>query len=188
MKKLDRRVVRTKKALAEALVEISLEHGYDRASVRQITQRADVGYATFYRHYKSKDELLQEYMVAILREVKSAIQRDMSYYDASLIMFRTIAKYRDASLAGLSLDREHPAIKPIWDDARNMVNEYFTEQNKTYIPVEVSTNHFLNSIVEMIRWWLNEGQDYKAEQMATMQTELILNSMESAMKDQLADG
>ncbi|WP_405159887.1 TetR/AcrR family transcriptional regulator [Nocardia sp. NBC_01499] len=54
----DRRVRRTKSLLHQALIELMLERGYDRISVRDILHRADVGRSTFYAHFRDKDDLL----------------------------------------------------------------------------------------------------------------------------------
>ncbi|WP_433660618.1 TetR/AcrR family transcriptional regulator [Nocardia sp. CA-128927] len=49
---------RTKSLLHRALIELMLERGYDRISVRDILHRADVGRSTFYAHFRDKDDLL----------------------------------------------------------------------------------------------------------------------------------
>lgn len=54
----DRRVERTRRALFEALLELIVERGYDRTTVKDILDRADIGRATFYAHFYNKDDLL----------------------------------------------------------------------------------------------------------------------------------
>jgi AcrR family transcriptional regulator len=54
----DRRVRRTRQLLREALMELTLERGYDHITVQDILDRADVGRSTFYAHYRDKDDLL----------------------------------------------------------------------------------------------------------------------------------
>ena len=56
--KTDRRIQRTRQALRKALLELNKEKGYDSISVEEITQRANLGRATFYLHYKDKEDLL----------------------------------------------------------------------------------------------------------------------------------
>ena len=46
--KVDRRIKRTQKLLQEALIELTLEKGFDDVTIRDITERADVGYTTFF--------------------------------------------------------------------------------------------------------------------------------------------
>ena len=69
----DRRVERTENLLANALIALSLEKGYEAITIRDITERADIGYATFYRHYHDKDELLAEVVEVVLDAVARTI-------------------------------------------------------------------------------------------------------------------
>src|SRR4030065_462062 len=60
MEKIDRRIKRTQKMLQEALISLTLEKGFDAVTIRDITERADVGYTTFFRHYPDKEALLAD--------------------------------------------------------------------------------------------------------------------------------
>ena len=57
---VDRRVERTQRELHEALISLIIERGWDRVSVQEICDRANVGRSTFYLHFADKDELLLE--------------------------------------------------------------------------------------------------------------------------------
>ncbi|MDF1505813.1 TetR/AcrR family transcriptional regulator [Roseisolibacter sp. H3M3-2] len=50
--------MRTQRALGEALVELMLAHAWADISVQQVLDRARVGRATFYAHFRGKDDLL----------------------------------------------------------------------------------------------------------------------------------
>ena len=65
----DRRVRRTRRLLAQAMISLVLEKGYEGVTIRAITGRADVGYATFFRHYESKDALLGEVLEVVLDDL-----------------------------------------------------------------------------------------------------------------------
>ncbi|MCP4222921.1 MAG: helix-turn-helix transcriptional regulator, partial [Actinomycetia bacterium] len=53
----DRRVRRTKQRLHEALMSLIVEKGYDKITVQDLIDRADVGRSTFYAHFETKDDL-----------------------------------------------------------------------------------------------------------------------------------
>jgi AcrR family transcriptional regulator len=53
------RVRRTRKLLREALVELVEERGFERLTVGQITERALVSRAAFYRNYRDKYHLVE---------------------------------------------------------------------------------------------------------------------------------
>lgn len=53
----DRRVRRTRDALGDALIELMREKPFKRITVQQVLDRAQVGRATFYAHFRDKDDL-----------------------------------------------------------------------------------------------------------------------------------
>lgn len=55
----DRRVVRTRTAINQALMDLVAEREYDDITVGDIISRADVGRSTFYQHYQNKDEVFR---------------------------------------------------------------------------------------------------------------------------------
>jgi len=54
----EKRVVKTKKKLLAAALEVFSESGVDAATIEDITQRADLGKGTFYRHFSDKAEIM----------------------------------------------------------------------------------------------------------------------------------
>ena len=72
-KGIDRRTVRTRRALHEALMRLVLEKGYDVLTVQDIIDEADVGRSTFYAHFQGKDQLLRGGFEAFRRELAHAL-------------------------------------------------------------------------------------------------------------------
>ncbi|MEC1611779.1 TetR/AcrR family transcriptional regulator [Bacillus mojavensis] len=59
-KQIDRRVVRTRQALQEALLDVLAEKkDYAAVTISDITRKSNIRRATFYDHYANKDELVQ---------------------------------------------------------------------------------------------------------------------------------
>ena len=58
-KSVDRRTLRTRRALRDALLSLLVEKGWDDLSVQDLCDRADIGRSTFYLHFPSKEELLK---------------------------------------------------------------------------------------------------------------------------------
>ncbi|MFC4116280.1 TetR/AcrR family transcriptional regulator [Nonomuraea zeae] len=54
----ERKKAATRQAIADAAMELFLEHGFERASVRDIADRADVSTTTLFAHFPSKEALV----------------------------------------------------------------------------------------------------------------------------------
>ena len=55
--KMDRRILRTRDTLGNALVELIREKPFEEITVQEILDRAGVGRSTFYTHYRDKNDL-----------------------------------------------------------------------------------------------------------------------------------
>jgi len=69
---MDRRAARTRRALHEALISLILRKGYDAVTIQEIIDEADVGRATFYAHYRGKEDLLRGGFEILRTELKAA--------------------------------------------------------------------------------------------------------------------
>ena len=70
-KKLDPRVIRTRSVLRDSLMILIREMGYDAITVQHITDRARLNRATFYLHYRDKQDLLTQ-ITEIDRSIEAA--------------------------------------------------------------------------------------------------------------------
>lgn len=74
----DRRTRRTRRALGAALVELVLERGFSALTVEDITERADVARATFYAHFKGKDDLFARMTADLLERLGQRLEAAIS--------------------------------------------------------------------------------------------------------------
>lgn len=80
VKPIDRRVRRTKKLLKESFIKLLEEKPYERITVKDIVETADYNRATFYNHYKYKEELVDD----IVNEIENGLmEATKSYFHAN---------------------------------------------------------------------------------------------------------
>src|SRR5712692_9638686 len=94
----DRRVKRTQQMLARALIALTLEKGYEAVTIRDITERADIGYAPFFRHYHAKDELLQAVLDVVLAELTDLLHPAEFGADPKIVavlLFRYVQEHNE---------------------------------------------------------------------------------------------
>jgi|CZKY01.1.fsa_nt_gi AcrR family transcriptional regulator len=80
--KRDRRVLRTRKQLDAAFVDLLFRRSYGNIRVSDITRKAGVGRATFYAHHASKDDLLMSQFRRIVAPMLVAKPHDACPLDA----------------------------------------------------------------------------------------------------------
>ena len=72
----DRRVQKTLLALRETFFEMVLTYSYDEIKVSDIIEKANVGRSTFYKHYKSKDDILANSMSVLLEDLARSVEHE----------------------------------------------------------------------------------------------------------------
>lgn len=107
--KLDRRIVRTRTALKEAIIELVLEKGFNAIRVQDIAERADVRAATLYLHYDNKEDLLMSALEGIYDDMFMAISEEelaaylsTANYPRAEAVFERIWEQRDLYLVLMS--------------------------------------------------------------------------------------
>lgn len=74
VKKLDRRVVRTRKAIMDAFDKLLVSEDIEKITVSAIAREADIDRKTFYLHYSSIDDLVNHKAEANLERVLTALR------------------------------------------------------------------------------------------------------------------
>jgi len=97
-RKLDRRVRRTRRQLQGALRQLIQEIPYNKISVTQIVDAADISRATYYLHYETKDELLLQCFATLADDVDDYVDTlEIDYVpldDLTLLMFQQVSTNR----------------------------------------------------------------------------------------------
>lgn len=73
-----RRVSVTRHKLLDAARTVFSEKGFDMATIKDITERADLGKGTFYNHFKSKTAVVRELVKSILEELIDTLETKCS--------------------------------------------------------------------------------------------------------------
>ncbi|HEY7123282.1 MAG TPA: TetR/AcrR family transcriptional regulator [Ktedonobacterales bacterium] len=173
----DRRVKRTQKLLAKALISLTLEKGFEAVTIREITERADVGYATFFRHYHDKDALLHDVAEVVLDELLELLSTEPSNADPTTVgtlIFR-YAQEQSEIIRALLGNRGSADLKQrIIEAGSQSVLRRQTGLPGSVVPLEIGAYHLVSSSVALIQWWLEHDMPFPPEQMGAIYHELIV--------------
>ncbi|HTK11694.1 MAG TPA: TetR/AcrR family transcriptional regulator [Ktedonobacteraceae bacterium] len=180
------RVRRTQKLLREALIELIEERSFDALTIGELTERAMVSRAAFYRNYQDKydlvEQIFEEAMSALLNAV-GEMGPEQHPPEVWVTFFEHIAKYERLYRALLGSKGSAWFVRKMRASLANLVTEHghghhlarpatadrpvltFSDE---LVPDLVST-----MLVEAITWWLEQGKPSTPREIATRCTLLV---------------
>ena len=179
MDKIDRRIARTRRLLGEALLELVQEQSFDAITIRDITERADIGYATFFRHYDSKEELLAEQLEGIIRQIEDlAGERTGDYFQREGALLYEHARENELLYRGLLGGHVNAqVIRRLRDALIRVIRPHIEghiKEEELLVPLGLAVNHVAASALEMVAWWLENDMPYPPYDMGSYYERLII--------------
>ncbi len=185
----DRRIQRTQYMLNAALFALIMERGYDAITVQDITERANVGRATFYLHYKDKEELLsaslKQLVNALTQYVEPNTGSPATYKTLSVRVFQHVAQHHD--LYHALLGESGPPIilirmrRYLAELIQNYVILPLIARGKAGVDPELLAAHAAGSLIALLIWWLDHNLEQSAEEMGTMFWRLMTPGIEDVL-------
>jgi AcrR family transcriptional regulator len=183
MEQVDRRVRRTKKSLEDALIALTLEKEYDEITIQEITDRADVGYRTYFRHYSDKDELLKDVLSTTMMELRELmtpptleILVDPNFkaadFKEGVILFRHVQEHCD--LYRVLLRSERTFVESVVAFAIEEMETNLGLLIETDVSIEILANHMAWATLALVRWWLDSDMPYSPEVMGEYSFRLVV--------------
>jgi AcrR family transcriptional regulator len=173
----DRRIKRTQRLLAQALIELTLAKGYESVTIRDITNWADVGYATFFRHYRDKDALLQHLLQEVLDELLHLLRPQTVAVDSAevgTLLFRYVQEHNEVCRVLLSSRGSLNLVQQMIEaGTRNMLQQHAPLAGSP-VPAAIAAHHVVASSISLIEWWLAHEMPHPPEQMGVIYYELIM--------------
>ena len=202
--KTDRRIQRTRHSLHAALLELIREKDYDDISTEEITERANVGRATFYKHYKDKEDLLLEEFremvnekIQILSEIPFSAWLQSSQVVAArgkkpapplLILFEHIYENSELYYILLKSERSGRVIERIRKISTGAIAQFVESRAKTdpipfhfKVPIEFFAAFVSGAFLSTMDWWLEEGMHHTPREVTQLFQDLFIQGVLSAV-------
>lgn len=171
----DRRVRRTRSALRNALVELVVERGYDRITVRDVLDRADIGRSTFYAHYRDKDALF----ASCFEDLRDDLEREMSALGRLgdpvkplTVIFEHAHRHQQVYRA-VGTAHLHQMIFEVMRD-------HLCTHDDLRLPVDVAAEYHASALVGILGWWVRADFPHGPAEMARMIRELTVGGITAA--------
>lgn len=176
--KQDRRILKTKSEIKQALTELMEEKRFEAITVRDLTERANINRGTFYLHYQDKYDLLEQCEDEIIKNIVEHV-RDLQVQDVEIIIandkpfpfivkvFEYIQENADFLRAALGPNGD-PSFQ---EKIKNMmIQNFFIKLGNfnTTVPFEILTTYISSAHLGIIQYWVNTGMKQSPEEMASI--------------------
>lgn len=174
----ERRKAATHQRLIDAARDLISAKGYGQVDILDITERADVSKATFYKHFSNKEtcvrELMQQGFDALVAEIVSTPHTrpfDPEWARASFERaFRWAEEHRELMLimvGGAASTQLNAFGRQYLAEVieRTLINEF--PQQTLSIPPHVLAQIVTGMMIQLLGWWLENETGYTVADLAS---------------------
>jgi AcrR family transcriptional regulator len=175
----DARAVRTRDALATALIGLMHDKAFDEISVQDICERAQVGRSTFYAHFQDRDELFIRHIVVFARTMGERLTWDTGakryYFPVAWLLdhVRQMKPLFDSLRRANKVD----FVMKVWQNNFAEAFEQRVRESRGDEPAElladILAQQLAGTIVTLMMWWLDHHCPHSPAEMEQQYLRLV---------------
>ena len=176
---MDRRQKKTREAIFNAFSELLSKKHYNQITVGEIIELADVGRATFYAHFETKDFLLRELCAELFCHIFDSAEEGREKHKhifeceapSSVFMHLLLHLQRnDRNILDLLVCENNELFLRYFKEnldklIKNQLST-FADKKPAELPDSFWINHISATFVESSRWWLKNGMKESPETLS----------------------
>ena len=179
----DLRIIRTKEAIREALVDLIDDKSFESITVKDITSKAGINRGTFYAHYQDKFDLVAQYEDEIISELaviaKQSIQDFIAESDPdsseafplAVTLFECLNRNGEFLRVMLGpkgdLSFQTKLKEFMWNTLfSNGTDEAIFNEKKMLVPGEYLAAYIASAHMGVIQQWLDTGKKESPMEMS----------------------
>jgi AcrR family transcriptional regulator len=182
-KEEDRRVIKTRRVIEDALFTLMQEKPYHKITIQELIDLANVGRSTFYSHYETKEdlllssiehllELLNQYIMDYLesKEKQTRLLPVVELFDHIKENSKLMKGLMKAESSDLFFDKVQTHLN---NSIEGYIKAGIPKNYEPSVPIIILANHISSTLINLLKWWVNNRMPYTSEQMERYFQELI---------------
>ena len=169
---MDRRQKKSREAIFRAFTELLSEKSVQHITVGQIIDRADVGRATFYAHFETKEfllrELCRELFDHVFHDRGSALFHCEAPDSVFLHLFQHIGR-NDSNILRLLRCRNNELFLAYFKENLALAlrdrTSLFAHRRDSRLPEDFWVDHICATFTQTLGWWVEKGLVQSAEEI-----------------------
>ena len=153
----------TKTYIFQAFYDLLTKHNINEINVSDICNKAGVSRMSFYRNFKSKDDLVERSLEKILENLKDTLskQEQINQYTVTREIFATALKYQKITQSFKNTEYIDKFTNYIAEKLFTFAPEDKINPSQKYIPI-----FYFSAIAGTLAVWLNNGAVETPEEMS----------------------
>ena len=182
---MDRRQKKTRTAIFHAFTELLAKKSFEKMTVEEIITLADVGRATFYAHFETKEFLLKEYCHELFCHIFDTVSQTPSNHqhifscegnDSVFLHLLRHLENNDNHILKLFAGKNNELFLRYFQ--ANLyelvaVNLPMFEPRRRNLPEDLWICHITATFVQTLNWWIQNGKKESAETVADYFYQLV---------------
>lgn len=171
---MDRRQRKTRQAILAAFESLAAREHYADITVAQIIERADIGRSTFYAHFGTKDELLDQMCAELFAHVFEGVETHAhTHEDLQTVTLEGML----AHLLYHLRDNHHGICGKLLAEGEPHFTAHFTKllsaflatrlpERSSWVPQDLMQALLVGCFCQAIGWWHEGGYEASPEDLA----------------------
>jgi hypothetical protein len=164
---MDRRQRKTREAIFNAFILLLSKKSYSSITVGEIIEIADVGRATFYSHFETKDFLLKDLCSELFDHLFSSENNEQSdkanlfncdsHDSIFLHLFNHINKNDNNICKLISSNNDDLFLSYFKSGVKSLIIKHktdFEHKKPKFIPEDFWVNHITSHFIDTLKWWI----------------------------------
>ncbi len=164
---MDRRQRKTREAIFNAFILLLSKKNYNNITVGEIIEIADIGRATFYSHFETKDFLLKDLCRELFSHIFNAEKQEnkeernifnCDIHDSVFLhLFKHVKKNDNNICKLLSSKNNELFLEYFKSETKVLIITHladFKDRKPQNIPDDFWVNHITATFIETLKWWI----------------------------------
>lgn len=173
---MDRRQRKSREAIFNAFTALLAKKDYSQITVGEIIAAADIGRATFYAHFETKDYLLKAFCEELFCHIFDTqtdtghdhrhIFRCSGSDSGFLHLFRHLQKNDNNILSLLASQNNELFLNYFRTNLERLIEQnisLFSLEKHRHIPESFWKNHIISTFLGTLKWWIDHGMKESPE-------------------------
>ncbi|NLV49484.1 MAG: TetR/AcrR family transcriptional regulator [Clostridiales bacterium] len=186
----DKRVIKTKNSIRTAFLYLLEDKEFSKLTIRELAETAGINRKTFYLHYSSLDDVMEELRRDILLTAGGIIEKldflsaDFSEEKAGAVLSGALSRNRKLMRRLLDLKRYGELISGVQGSVRNAFAEYYsTTYGLDEDILRVCAEYLTRGMMGAYKAWLDEEEKMPLQELIKLMCRLTMPGIRSVLKE-----